>query len=272
MRTRAVLFVTGASSGLGRATAEFFFARGARVFGVDLRKPSGVDFPFATADVTSEHDISTALDRCQETHGTPPNVVVNCAGILIGKRVLTKSGPHSLDDFMRIQHVNVGGSFNVCRLAASRLQHIKISEDIRPPLDKIDDDDGNAQYDATGALHPGQRGVFVNTSSVAAYDGQVGQIAYSASKGAIAAMTLPLARDLSREKIRVMSIAPGIFETEMVAAMPDEVKVSLGKMIPFPSRLGRPEEYARLVWQIAENPYLNGEVIRLDGGVRMAAK
>jgi NAD(P)-dependent dehydrogenase (short-subunit alcohol dehydrogenase family) len=201
---------------------------------------------FVRADVSSESDVQAAVDRTREHFGGP-HVVVNCAGIVIGERVAGKNGPHSLSAFEKVIRVNLIGTFNVIRLAAAVMA-------------------GN-EPDSNG-----ERGVIINTSSVAAFDGQIGQAAYSASKGGVAAMMLPIARELARFGIRVVAIAPGVFETPMMAGMSDAVRDSLGQQVPFPPRLGKPDEYAQLAQAIIENPYLNGEVIRLDGGIRMTAK
>jgi NAD(P)-dependent dehydrogenase (short-subunit alcohol dehydrogenase family) len=192
--------------------------------------------------------VSAALDAAQSAFGGPPSVVVNCAGIAPPKLVLGKKGVHPLDHFTKILMVNAGGSFNVCRLAAARMA-------AAPPLE--------------GGEEKGERGVLINTASVAAFDGQIGQAAYSASKGAVVAMMLPMARELAASGIRVVTIAPGVFLTPMLEGLPQKVQDDLGKQVPFPSRLGRPSEYAALVQHIVENRMLNGEVIRLDGALRM---
>lgn len=247
--------VTGAASGLGRATATRLASQGAKVLLIDLPTSAGAAVAeelgqnalFVGADVTSEADINGALDTAEATFGHKINVVVNCAGIATAQKILSKKGPHDLGAFMRTLQVNVAGSFNTMRLVAARLQE-------------------------TEAQANGERGVFVNTASVAAYDGQIGQAAYSASKGAIVGMTLPIARDLAPLGIRVMTIAPGLFKTPMLASLPDQVQNELAKNVPFPNRLGDPAEYAQLVQSIVENPMLNGEVIRLDGALRMPPK
>jgi NAD(P)-dependent dehydrogenase (short-subunit alcohol dehydrogenase family) len=196
-------------------------------------------------DVVSESDGIQAVEAA--TALGPLRVLVNCAGIAPASRTIGREGPHSLELFQRVVGVNLVGTFNMVRLAASAMA------DNEP-------------------LESGERGVIINTASVAAFDGQLGQVAYAASKGGIAAMTLPLARDLSRHGIRVMTIAPGIFETPMLMGMPQEVQDALGAMVPFPARLGKPDEFAMLVDQIIANPMLNGEVIRLDGAIRMQPK
>jgi len=237
--------VTGASSGLGAATAALLIERGARVLGLDLRIPDAAPdgVRFVAADVASASDVEAALATL--TDDDPPlRIVVNCAGIATAKRLLSKSGVHELDAFRRTIEVNLVGTFNVLRLAAAVM------------AENEPDADGN-------------RGVVINTASVAAFEGQIGQVAYSASKGGVAAMTLPAARDLARHGIRVVTIAPGIVDTPMMAGLGDEVRESLAAVVPFPHRLARPDEYARLAVSIVEQDYLNGETIRLDGALRM---
>jgi NAD(P)-dependent dehydrogenase (short-subunit alcohol dehydrogenase family) len=244
-----VALVTGGASGLGAATARMLVAAGARAVIVDLNEPAGElgdAVRFVRADVSDGGQAEQAVKTATSTFGAL-HICVNCAGIADAQRVVGKEGPADLSRFTKVIRVNLIGTFNMARLAASAMSR-------------------NAP-DAEG-----ERGVIVNTASVAAFDGQIGQAAYSASKGGIAAMTLPLARDLSGLGIRVMAIAPGIFDTPMLAAMPDDVRAALGAMVPFPKRLGRPSEYALLARQIIENPMLNGEVIRLDGAIRMAPK
>lgn len=253
--SHVLALVTGAASGLGRATATRLGNQGAKVLLIDLPSSAGATVAaeiganamFVGADVTSESDINAALDAAEQKFGSKINVVVNCAGIATAQKILSKKGPHDLATFSRTLQVNVAGSFNTMRLVAARLQE-------------------------TEAQANGERGVFVNTASVAAYDGQIGQAAYSASKGAIVGMTLPIARDLAPLGIRVMTIAPGLFKTPMLASLPDQVQNELAKNVPFPNRLGDPAEYAQLVQSIVENPMLNGEVIRLDGALRMPPK
>ncbi len=246
--------VTGAASGLGAATARRLVAAGAKVTLFDrhadgvarMAQQLGASTLGIAGDVTSEADVAGAIRQGQEKLG-PLHGAVNCAGIALGSRVLSKTGPHPLDDFVRVLQVNLVGTFNVIRLAAEAISQAPAGED-------------------------GERGVIVNTASCAAFDGQIGQAAYSASKAGVAGMTLPIARELARFGIRVVTIAPGVFETPMVAAMSEEVRQSLAAQVPFPQRLGKPEEYAALVEHILENRMLNGTVLRLDGALRMAAK
>jgi NAD(P)-dependent dehydrogenase (short-subunit alcohol dehydrogenase family) len=250
----ATFLVTGGSSGLGAATVRRLHAGGASVVIADLAETPGQALArelgararFARTDVASESDGRAAVQlACAEfgaLHG-----LVNCAGIGPAERVLGREGPHRLESFVRCISVNLIGSFNMLRLAAAAMA-------------------GNAPGEDA------ERGVIVNTASIAAFEGQIGQAAYSASKGGIVAMTLPIARELARVGIRVVTIAPGLFLTPMMQSMPAEVQESLGKSTPFPQRLGRPEEYAALVEHIVGNVMLNGEVIRLDGAVRLAAK
>lgn len=241
--------VTGAASGLGAATAAALVSAGARVVGIDLAggwekaEPSNGVIP-VTADVTSGEDVARAIAAARDT-GLPLRLTVNCAGVAWASRILGRKGVHDLDLFTRVVGINLIGSFNVLRLAAEAI----------------------AQSDPVDTS--GQRGLVVNTASVAAFDGQVGQIAYAASKGGIAAMTLPAARDLAQQGVRVMAIAPGIMDTPMMASITDEFRTQLEATVPFPARLGSPAEYAALVLSIAANDYLNGEVIRLDGSLRM---
>jgi len=239
--------VTGAASGLGAATAEALVAAGAHVVGLDL--PSQVEkadmregVRLVPADVTSEEDVSAALATLDAQR--PLRVVINCAGIAPARRTLSSRGLHELDLFRRALEVNTLGTFNVLRLAAEVMAEQSA-------------DDG------------GQRGVIINTASVAAYEGQIGQIAYAASKGAVVGMTLPAARDLARYGIRVNTIAPGIVDTPMMASLGPEVNASLAAGIPFPQRLARPSEYAQLALMLVEHDYLNGEVVRMDGALRM---
>lgn len=248
----AVALVTGGASGLGRATAEQLYSSGATVVLVDLPSSSGTEVAaalgsrahFVGADVTSEAKVQAAVDLAASLGSL--RVVVNCAGVATPGKVLSRKGILPLVDFERVVRINLIGTFNVLRLAAEKM--------------------------AATELVDGERGVMVNTASVAAFDGQIGQPAYSASKGGVAAMTLPIARELAAHQIRVMTIAPGIFETPMMAGMSEEIRESLGQQVPHPSRLGKPTEYAALVQHIVDNPMLNGETIRLDGAIRMAPK
>ncbi|MET0783248.1 MAG: 3-hydroxyacyl-CoA dehydrogenase [Leifsonia flava] len=254
--------VTGGASGLGKATATALHAAGASVVLVDLPSSPGAAVAaelgervrFVAADVTNEADVQAAIDAAQQL--APLRVVVNCAGIATAGRTVGREGPLDLGTFERTIRVNLIGTFNVARLAAAAMA-------ANEPV---------AASALPGVPETAERGVIVNTASVAAFDGQIGQAAYSASKGGVAAMTLPLARDLSKLLIRVMTIAPGIFETPMMAGMPDEVRASLEAQIPHPSRMGTPAEYAALARHIVENPMLNGETIRLDGAIRMQPK
>jgi NAD(P)-dependent dehydrogenase (short-subunit alcohol dehydrogenase family) len=242
--------VTGAASGLGAATAALLAERGANVVGLDLpaaiEKTDGADgVHLVAADVTSATEVQAVLDGIPED-APPLRIVVNCAGIAPARRILSSKGIHELELFEKTIAVNLVGTFNVLRLAAAVIAD-------QPPAD----DDG-------------QRGVIINTASVAAFEGQIGQIAYSASKGGVAGMTVPAARDLARSGIRVNTIAPGIVDTPLLAALGPDVNASLAAGVPFPARLARPEEYAQLVAMIIEHDYLNGETIRMDGALRMA--
>lgn len=247
--------ITGGASGLGLATARALHAAGATVVLLDLPGSPGdriaADFggraAFAPGDVTNPADVQAAVDAA--TSLAPLRIVVNCAGIAPGARTVGRNGPLPLEDFERAIRINLVGTFNVVRLAAAAMQRTE-------PLG------GTGQ----GAS---ERGVIVNTASVAAFDGQIGQAAYAASKGGVAAMTLPLAREFAQTLVRVMTIAPGIFDTPMMQGMTQDVRDSLGAQVPHPSRLGDPSEYAALVRHIVENPMLNGETIRLDGAIRM---
>ena len=250
---KAVAFVTGAGQGLGRATALRLGRQGMKVVCCDVNADQaaataaeiGADNSLVAAvDVTDPVAVKAAMDEAVDRWGSL-NVAVNCAGILSGARTYhPKRGPMDLDKFSNVLRVNVGGSFNVTRLAAELMS--------------------KNEPDAEG-----QRGVVVNTASIAAMEGQIGQVAYSASKGAISAMTMPIARDLAMFGIRAVCIAPGLFHTPMLAQLPDEARAALCANVPFPPRLGDPDEYARLVQHICENPMLNGETIRLDGALRM---
>ena len=248
----SVFLVTGGASGLGAATARMAAENGGKVVIADMQAELGEKFAreiggrFAKCDVTSEADGKAAVALALKEFGGL-HVLVNCAGIAVAEKTIGKEGPHALASFTRCITVNLIGTFNMIRLAADAM--------------------AKAVPNAAG-----ERGVMINTASVAAYDGQVGQAAYSASKGGIVGMTLPVARDLSRNGIRVCTIAPGIFETPMLLGLPKEAQESLGKQVPFPSRLGRPIEYAQLARSIIENEMLNGEVIRLDGAIRMAPR
>lgn len=246
--------VTGSGSGLGAATARRLVAQGAHVLLVDLNREAvealatelGSCARFSVADVT---DIATAEAVIADFGADfgPLHGLVNCAGVAPSEKVIGREGPHRLESFALTVQINLIGSFNMLRLAAAAI--------------------AESTPDAGG-----ERGVIVNTASVAAFDGQIGQAGYAASKGGVVAMTLPIARELARYGIRVVTVAPGIMETPMIKAMPTEVQDALGRMVPFPSRLGQPDEFARLVTHIIDNSYINGEVIRLDGAIRMAAK
>ena len=238
--------VTGGGSGLGLATARMLARAGAGVVAADLRGEEGPNTRFVEVDVTDEESVRAAVETVVEEFGGLHGAV-NCAGVAIAEKVLGREGPHSLDSFTNVIQVNLIGMFNVIRLAAAAMVGNEPGED-------------------------GGRGVIVNTASVAAFDGQIGQAAYAASKGGVASMTLPLAREFARSGIRVVTIAPGLFDTPMMAGLPEEARASLGEQVPFPSRLGRPEEYAALVRHVVENDMLNGEVIRLDGAIRMAPR
>ena len=237
--------VAGGGSGLGGATARMLVASGARVVVADLKGETPEGGRFVETDVTDEVSVRAAVNAALEVGGL--RGAVNCAGVASAEKVLGREGPHSLDTFAKVVRVNLIGTFNVIRLAAEAMVSSDPSES-------------------------GERGVIVNTASVAAFDGQIGQVAYAASKGGVVALTLPVARELAGSGIRVMTIAPGIFDTPMMAGLPEDARNSLGKQVPFPQRLGRPEEYADLVKHIIENEMLNGEVIRLDGAIRMAPR
>jgi NAD(P)-dependent dehydrogenase (short-subunit alcohol dehydrogenase family) len=246
--------VTGGASGLGRAAADAILAAGGRIVIVDVNAETGraseqalgANARFAQADVTSEADISAAIGVARSAFGGLHGLV-NAAGIGPAAKVLGKGGPHALELFERTIRVNLVGTFNVIRLAAAAI--------------------------AQNSPEPsGERGVIINTASIAAFDGQIGQPAYAASKAGIVGLTLPVAREFAAIGIRVVTIAPGIFDTPLLAALPEAARVSLGQQVPFPSRLGRPDEYAALVRHVIENEMLNGEVIRLDGALRMAPR
>jgi NAD(P)-dependent dehydrogenase (short-subunit alcohol dehydrogenase family) len=246
--------VTGGASGLGFATAQMIIENGGNAVLLDINSDMGekaesklgVNSRFVKADVSDEENVKNAISIAINAFGCL-NGAINCAGIGPAERVVGRNGSHSLASFSKTITINLIGSFNVIRLVAEVLQNNEPSED-------------------------GERGILISTASVAAFDGQIGQAAYSASKGGIIAMTLPIARELARMGIRVMTIAPGLFETPLLAGLPEDARISLGQQVPFPSRLGQPLEYAHLAKHIIENVMLNGEVIRLDGAIRMAAK
>jgi NAD(P)-dependent dehydrogenase (short-subunit alcohol dehydrogenase family) len=248
----STFIVTGGASGLGGATVEMIVANGGNAVIADVKGGEalaaklGKQTVWQPTDVTNEDQGKACVERALKAFGGLQGLI-NCAGIAVGEKTIGKDGPHALASFARVINVNLIGTFNMIRLAA----------------------------DAMAKLQPnaaGERGVIVNTASVAAFDGQIGQAAYSASKGGVVGMTLPVARDLARSGIRVVTIAPGIFETPMLLGMPQELQDSLGRQVPFPSRLGKPAEFAALVKHIAENVMLNGETIRLDGAIRMGPK
>jgi NAD(P)-dependent dehydrogenase (short-subunit alcohol dehydrogenase family) len=236
--------VTGGASGLGRAAALALKARGYKVVVLDLKRGEE-DLRYVEGDVVREGDVERAVAEAMAQG--PLFAVVNAAGVGLVRKILGREGPHDLESFWRVLEVNLVGTFNVLRLAAWAMRE-------NPP-------DGE-----------GQRGVIVNTASVAAYEGQIGQAAYAASKGGVVALTLPAARELAEWGIRVVTIAPGLFDTPLLQGLPERAKASLAEQVPFPRRLGRPEEYAALVLHILENPMLNGEVVRLDGALRMAPR
>ena len=246
-----VFIITGGASGLGAATARMIAEAGGKVLLADVQVEAGLALAtelngrFVHCDVTSEADGQAAVAAA--VHMGTLRGLVNCAGVAPAIKTVGKDGPHPLDVFQRTVNINLVGTFNMARLAAEAIGQ-------------------------TEALDSGERGIIINTASVAAYDGQIGQAAYGASKAAVVGLTLPMARDLARSGIRVMTIAPGIFETPMLMGMPEEVRDALGKMVPFPSRLGRPSEYAQLARAIIKNAMLNGETIRLDGAIRMQPK
>ena len=250
----SVFVVTGGGSGLGAATAQMVVEAGGSVVLADVNAEAGqaraVELGsaarFVLTDVTNEDSARAAFAAAAEAFG-PVTGLVNCAGVAPAEKVVGREGAHRLESFAKVININLVGTFNMMRLAAEAMSQ-----------------------NTPNAM--GERGVIVSTASVAAYDGQIGQAAYAASKGGVVALTLPVARELARSGIRVMTIAPGIMETPMLMGMPAEVQDALGKMVPFPSRMGKPAEYAALVRHIAENSYLNGEVIRLDGAIRMAPK
>ena len=248
----SIFLVTGGASGLGAATAQMAAAGGAKVVIADLQAEAGeklakdIGGKYCRCDVSSEADAKAAVEAAVKSFGGL-HVLVNCAGIAIAARTIGKDAPHDLASFSKVIAINLIGTFNMIRIAADAMAK-------------------------AGPNAAGERGVIINTASVAAFDGQIGQAAYSASKGGVVGMTLPIARDLSRNGIRVVTIAPGLFLTPMMQGLPKEAQESLGKQVPFPPRLGKPEEYAALAKHIVENEMLNGETIRLDGAIRMAPK
>ena len=248
----SVALVTGGASGLGEACVRNFIARGGKVCRSSTLQKTGVahelgrDALFCMTDITKEADVQAAVNQTAETFGAI-HIAVNCAGVGVPAKVLGKTGPMDMEHFNKVIQINLVGTMNVVRLAAGQM--------VKNP--------GNAD---------GEKGVVINTASIAAFDGQIGQAAYSASKAGVAGMTLPIAREFAEYGIRVMTIAPGIFGTPMLRGLPENVQESLAKMVPFPKRLGEPLEFAALVQHIVENPMLNGEVIRLDGALRMAAR
>lgn len=252
--SESTILVTGGSSGLGAACVRRLAGAGARILIADLNEEAGAALAdelvegvrFVKTNVAEEASVQAAVDTAVATFGSLQGAV-NCAGVAIAAKVLGRDGVHDLGQFNKVIQVNLIGTFNVIRLAAAAIA-------------------SNEPNDG------GERGVIINTASVAAYDGQIGQAAYAASKGGVVGMTLPIARELAREGIRVMTIAPGIFDTPMLAGLPENARASLGQQVPFPSRLGQPDEYAALAQHIFENPMLNGEVIRLDGAIRMAPR
>ncbi|KQU23095.1 3-hydroxyacyl-CoA dehydrogenase [Peribacillus sp. FSL K6-1552] len=249
-----IAVVTGGASGLGAATVRNIIKKGGKAVIFDLSEENGVKMVeelgdsviFIKTDVTSEESVLEALEQGIEKFGSI-NTIVNCAGIAIAEKVIGRKGTHELKAFSKVVTVNLIGTFNVIRLAAEKMVNNQANEE-------------------------GERGVIINTASVAAFEGQIGQAAYSASKSGIVGMTLPIARELASKGIRVVSIAPGLFHTPMFDSLPEEARASLGKTVPFPSRLGYPEEYAKLTESIITNPMLNGETIRLDGAIRMSPR
>jgi NAD(P)-dependent dehydrogenase (short-subunit alcohol dehydrogenase family) len=248
------ILVTGGASGMGLATSHYFQSQGANVIALDINqqaldtlKNQHKDITIVQADITSAEQLEEAFVQLKKQNKSP-RAVIHCAGIVDGARAVGRDGPQALDRFQNVIDINLTGTFNILRLsAAAMMEQDELTQD-------------------------GERGVIIMTASVAAFDGQIGQLAYSASKGGVAAMTLPAAREFGKFGIRVMTIAPGIIKTPMMASLSDEVEKSLCQQLPFPKRLGEAEEYARLAQHILENPYLNGEVIRLDASLRMAAK
>ncbi|OPX36332.1 MAG: 3-hydroxyacyl-CoA dehydrogenase [Desulfobacteraceae bacterium 4484_190.2] len=250
----SVTVVTGGASGLGEACVRNLVSRGGKVSIFDFAQDRGEKVAselgdsviFRMTDITDEANVQDAIGKTIETFGAI-HITVNCAGVGIPSKVLGKEGPMTMDHFNKVVQINLIGTMNVIRLSAEQMVKNQGNED-------------------------GEKGVMINTASVAAFDGQIGQAAYSASKAGVAGMTLPIAREFADYGIRIMTIAPGIFNTPMLQGFPDNVKDALNKMVPFPKRLGEPDEFAALVQHIIENPMLNGEVIRLDGAIRMAAK
>ncbi len=244
--------VSGGGSGLGAATARALAKEGAKVAVLDVNEDGArkvaaeIGGTAIRCDVSDGPSAEAAVAKAREAHG-PARILVNCAGIGIGVRIVGRHGPHPLDQFMRVINVNLVGSFNLMRLAAADMQKLE-------------------------PLADGERGVIISTASVAAYEGQIGQAAYAASKGGIVALTLPAAREFAPMGIRVNTIAPGLFATPLMGSLPPEIQQSLGASVPFPQRLGKPEEYAQLVLSIIANPMINGETIRLDGALRMQPK
>lgn len=246
--------VTGGGSGLGAATAKMLVDHGATVILADINEKTGQEMSaqlganahFVRTDVTDTDSVKATLAFAGEQEG-PLRGAINCAGIAIARRTLSRRGAHDLESYTRVIQINLIGTFNVCRLAAEQIA-------------------------TTEPLEDGERGILINTASVAAFDGQIGQVAYSSSKGGVVGLTLPLARDLARYGIRVGTIAPGIFETPMLAGLPEAARVSLAQQVPFPSRLGKPDEFAATVKFMIETGIFNGEVIRLDGAIRMAPR
>jgi NAD(P)-dependent dehydrogenase (short-subunit alcohol dehydrogenase family) len=250
----SIFLVSGGSSGLGAACVRMLVATGAKVLIADMNEEAGARITaelgasvrFFATDVTDEHSVQRAVREAVHTFGGLHGSI-QCAGIAVAEKLLGKAGPHSLASFTKVITVNLIGTFNVNRLAAAAMAD-------NPPSAS------------------GERGVLINTASIAAFEGQIGQAAYAASKGGVAALTLPLARELARIGIRVVGVAPGIFDTPLLAGLPEPARQSLGQQVPFPSRLGRPDEFAALVRHIIENEMLNGTVIRLDGALRMAPR
>ena len=250
----SVAVVTGGASGLGEATVRNYVEGGGRVSILDLQEDKGQALAselgdsaiFCPTNVTDEKSVQSAIDKTVEKFGAI-HIAVNCAGVGDAAKVLGKGGPMPMDSFNRVVQINLIGTMIVIRLAAEKMVANPPNED-------------------------GEKGVVINTASVAAYDGQIGQASYSASKAGIIGMTLPIAREFAEYGLRIVTIAPGLFETPLLMSLPEKVKVALGKMVPFPNRLGKPSEFALLARQIVENPMLNGETIRLDGAIRMAAK